>query len=224
MKKPWDLNHLINTFESHRNELNAVPMAAYMKGNFHFLGLRSPLRKQLLKEYFSEYTPPEPKHLFENVWKLYQLPEREYHYLAIALIEKLKKHLTPDDLPVFLQLIETNSWWDSVDSIAPNAVGRIIKMDRENGENVMREWSQSDNMWTNRSAILHQLKFKQDTNANFLFEIINQHTHSNEFFIQKAIGWALREYAKTDPAVVLSFTEEHALKPLSKREALKHLK
>ena len=91
------------------------------------------------------------------------------------------------------------------------------------GKTVMLEWSQSDNMWTNRSAILHQLKFKKETDTELLFEIILQHTHSNEFFIQKAIGWVLREYAKTDPTVVRQFVQEHTLKPLSRREALKHI-
>ena len=88
----------------------------------------------------------------------------------------------------------------------------------------MLDWSLSDNMWTNRSAILHQLKFKQETDADLLFRIIQQHSTSNEFFIQKSIGWALREYAKTDPDLVMSFVEKHPLKPLSKREALKHFK
>ena len=88
----------------------------------------------------------------------------------------------------------------------------------------MMEWSQSDNMWTNRAAILHQLKFKQAMNTDLLFEIIQQHMASNEFFIQKAIGWVLREYAKTNPEVVKTFVAEHPLKPLSKREALKHFR
>ena len=165
---------------------------------------------------------PEPEQLFDEVWKLYNLPEREYQYAAIALIDKMKKHLSIDDLPDLLQLIESKSWWDSVDSIAPKAVGHIVKINREHGEKVMREWSLSDNMWTNRSAILHQLKFKQEMNTDLLFEIIKQHSSSNEFFIQKAIGWVLREYAKTNPAIVKEFVEEHPLKPLSKREALKH--
>ena len=99
-----------------------------------------------------------------------------------------------------------------------------MKIDREYGEKVMLEWSKSDNMWTNRSAILHQLKFKQETNTDLLFEIIKQHSSSKEFFIQKAIGWVLREYAKTNPDLVKEFVEGHPLKPLSKREALKHFK
>lgn len=198
-------------------------MAAYMKNHFPFLGIKSPLRKELLKEHFAEYALPEPEQLFEEVWKLYNLPEREYQYAAIALIEKMKKQLTPDDFPVLQLLIETRSWWDSVDSIAPHFVGQLVKMDRTFGDKVMLKWSQSDNMWINRSAILHQLKFKQQTDVELLFTIIKQHTDSKEFFIQKAIGWVLREYAKTNPDIVKEFVAEQPLKPLSKREALKHL-
>ncbi|MFJ7936245.1 DNA alkylation repair protein [Sporosarcina sp. NPDC096371] len=222
MKKTWDHKGIIEKFEANRNEELAGPMAAYMKGHFPFLGIKSPLRKQLLKEHFAEYALPNSEQLFDEVWKLYNLPEREYQYAAIALIEKMKKQLTIDDFPVVQQLIETKSWWDSVDSIAPHFVGQLVKMDREYGDQVMLKWSQSDNMWTNRSAIIHQLKFKQQTDTALLFKIINQHTDSKEFFIQKAIGWALREYAKTNPEVVKGFVEEHSLKPLSKREALKH--
>ncbi len=224
LKKVWDHQGIIEIFEANRNEELAGPMTAYMKNNFPFLGIKSPLRKELLKKQFTEYALPEPERLFEEVWKLYELPEREYQYAAFALIEKMKKHLTTEDFPALLQLIETNSWWDSVDTIAPHFVGRIVKLNREYGEKVMLQWSLSDNMWTNRSAILHQLKFKQEMNTDLLFKIIKQHSSSSEFFIQKAIGWVLREYAKTNPDLVKVFVEEHPLKPLSKREALKHLK
>ncbi len=222
LKKLWDHKGIIDRFEANRNEELAGPMAAYLKNHFLFLGIKSPFRKQLLKEHFADYALPEPEQLFEEVWKLYNLPEREYQYAAIALMEKMKKQLTLEDFSVLRQLIETKSWWDSVDSIAPHYVGQLVKMDRDYGEKIMLEWSLSDNMWTNRAAILHQLKFKQQTDTDLLFKIIKQHTDSKEFFIQKAIGWALREYAKTDPDRVKSFVEKHPLKPLSKREALKH--
>ncbi|WP_281357936.1 DNA alkylation repair protein [Sporosarcina jiandibaonis] len=222
MKKAWNYKGIVEKFEANRNEEQAGPMAAYMKNRFTFLGIKSPLRKQLLREYFAEYALPEPDQLFEEVWKLYELPEREYHYAAIALLEKMKKHLTIEDLPELRTLIETKSWWDSVDSIAPKSVGDIVKANPARGEKVMLEWSRSDNMWTNRAAILSQLKFKQAMNTDLLFEIIRQHMGSNEFFIQKAIGWVLREYAKTNPDVVKAFVAEHPLKPLSKREAMKH--
>lgn len=224
MKTVWNHQGIIELFEANRNEELAGPMTAYLKNHFPFLGIKSPRRKELLKEHFAEYTLPGPEQLFEEVWKLYELPKREYQYAAIALIEKMKKHLTTDDFPALLQLIETKSWWDSVDSIAPHFVGHIVKLDRDYGEKIMLERSLSDNMWTNRSAILHQLKFKQQTDTELLFQIIKQHSDSKEFFIQKAIGWALREYAKTDPDLVKVFVEDHPLKPLSKREALKHFK
>ena len=224
MKKVWNHQGIIEKFEANRNEELAGPMTSYLKNHFPFLGIKSPLRKQFLKEQFTEYALPEPEQLFDEVWKLYNLSEREYQYAAIALIEKMKKHLTTEDFSALLQLIETKSWWDSVDSIAPHFVGHIVKLNREYGEKVMLQWSLSDNMWTNRSAILHQLKFKQQTDTELLFQIIKQHSDSKEFFIQKAIGWALREYAKTDPDCVKSFVERHSLKPLSTREALKHFK
>ena len=224
MKKDWDYKSIVEKFEANRNEEQAGPMAAYMKNHFTFLGIKSPLRTQLLLEFVAEHALPETDQLFEEVWKLYELPEREYQYAAFFLLEKMKKHLSIEDLPELRRLIETKSWWDSVDSIAPKYVGDIVRVNPEIGEKVMMEWSASDNMWTNRAAILHQLKFKQATNTDVVFEIIQQHMGSKEFFIQKAIGWVLREYAKTNPKVVKTFVAEHPLKPLSKREALKHFK
>ncbi|MFS0574558.1 DNA alkylation repair protein [Sporosarcina sp. 179-K 3D1 HS] len=221
--KKWDHQGVIDRFEANRNEVQAVPMAAYMKGHFPFLGIKSPLRQQLLKEQFKEYELPEPEQLFEEAWKLFRLPEREYQYAAIALLEKMKKHLTIDDLQQLQEFIESKSWWDSVDTIAPKLVGHIVLRNREQGEKVMVTWSQCDNMWTNRAAILHQLKYKKEMNTSLLSSIIKQHSGSGEFFIQKAIGWVLREYAKTDPDWVQTFVAEHPLKPLSTREALKHL-
>lgn len=223
MKKTWDYKGVVQRFEANRNKELAEPMEAYMKNHFSFLGIKSPLRKNLLREQYMEYALPEPNHLFNEVGKLYELPEREYQYAALSLIDKMKKHLTINDYPALLQLIESKSWWDTIDTIAPHFVGHIVKQDRTYGEKMMLAWSQSDNMWTNRSAILHQLKFKKETDTDLLFRIIQQHVESKEFFIQKAIGWALREYAKTDAAIVKQFVEDTPLKPLSRREALKHI-
>lgn len=224
MKKPWDRYTYRQVFENLRDKQLASPMEAYMKHNFPFLGIKSPARNEALKNYFAEHDIPEKQQLFEEVWEIYQLPEREYQYVAIALLSKKIKALTIEDLSFIEKLITEKSWWDSVDSIAPSIVGGIVKKDRPNGEKVMRLWSDSDNMWLNRSAILHQLKYKNETNENILEEIILNHAESNEFFIQKAIGWVLREYAKTNPVFVQQFVEVNELKPLSKREALKHFK
>lgn len=188
MKKQWDSKGIIEKFEANRNKELAGPMEAYMKNYFPFMGIKSPLRKKLLSEQFLEFALPDTDQLFVEAMKLYELPEREYQYAAIALIDKMKKHLTTADFPALLQFIELKSWWDTVDSIAPAFVGHVVKLDRGIGEKVMIDWSRSDNMWTNRSAILHQLKFKEQTDPNFLYKIILQHTESREFFIQKAIG------------------------------------
>lgn len=224
MKKEWNTQALIIRFEAHRNRKLAVPMAAYMRNQFPFLGIKTPLRKTLMKEQFSEYFVPEGEQLKTAVWELYKLPEREYHYAAIALLEKAKKQLTTDDLTFLRQLIESNSWWDSIDAISPRIVGHIVLHNRETTAAVMHEWSEAEYMWTNRSAILHQLKFKHQTDTQTLSSIILRHTESPEFFIQKSIGWALREYAKTDAEWVQDFVSTYQLKPLSKREALKNIK
>lgn len=223
-KQPWDSKGIINKFEAHRNMEMAAPMAAYMRKQFAFLGIKTPLRKALLNQQFREFHLPERRHLTEEVWKLYELPEREYQYAAIAVLEKMKTQLTLENLPFLQQVIESKSWWDSVDAIAPRTLGHVIQTERAAGTLHMLKWSQAENMWTNRAAILHQLKYKQDTDPAALSQIILKHAGSSEFFIQKAIGWALREYAKTDAEWVRTFVFEHSLMPLSKREALKNIK
>lgn len=223
MKKPWNHHALVEKFRAHGNKELAGTMSAYMKNQFAFLGIQSPLRKQLLKEYFGEYHLPDVSEFQEEAWELYQLPEREYQYAAIVLLEKMAKHLAAADLLFLRKMIEEKSWWDSVDSIAPTLVGRLVKAEREAGTKIMLDWSASGNMWTNRAAILHQLKFKKETDAALLARIIRRHTGSSEFFYQKAIGWALREYAKTDSEWVKKFVAASTLKPLSKREALKNI-
>ncbi|ANU11548.1 DNA alkylation repair protein [Planococcus antarcticus DSM 14505] len=202
----------------------AVPMSAYMRNQFDFLGIKTPLRNALLKEQFLEHRLPDPVQLAEEVWKLYNLPEREYQYAAIALLEKMKKQLTTEDFPFLRELIESKSWWDSVDPIVTRTLCYVIETNRTAGTADMFAWSKAPNIWTNRSAILHQLKYKQQTDTVTLAHIILQHAASSEFFIQKSFGWALREYAKTDAEWVRSFVSDHTLMPLSKQEALKHAK
>lgn len=224
MKQPWNRHTYVQVFENLRNELLAEPMKAYMKHHFPFLGIKSPARTETLRTYFATHESPEKPELLNEVWEIYRLKEREYQYVAIALLVKKLKTLTIEDLEFLEKLITEKSWWDSVDSIAPTIVGAIVKRDRLNGEKIMLQWSDSDNMWLNRAAILHQLKYKNDTHEGMLAEIILKHVASNEFFIQKAIGWVLREYAKTNPDFVQQFVASNELKPLSKREALKHFK
>jgi len=224
MKHEWNRHALIELFTGHADEEQSLPMRAYMRNKFPFIGIRSPLRKQLLQQYFTIYDMPKEEDLLIEVEALYNLSEREFQYVAIALLDKQKKKLGITDLDFLKSLITEKSWWDSIDSIAPSIVGGIVLRDRDAGEEVMKQWSESDNMWLNRSAILHQLKYKKEMNEELLFSIIHQHKESQEFFIQKAIGWVLREYAKTNPGIVVSFVNSTELKPLSRREALKNIK
>jgi len=223
MKNKWNRDKYIEEFLKRKNEQEAQPMEAYMKHKFPFLGIKSPIRKEIIKDFLISYHLPNDEDLFEETWAIYTLSHREFQYAAIALLSKRMKYLTVKDLPYIEKLIIEKSWWDSVDSIAPTIVGEIIKKDRVNGELIMQQWSNSENMWLIRSAILHQLKYKNDTNEKLLMEIILKHADSNEFFIQKAIGWVLREYAKSNVEFVKQFVQTHDLKPLSKREAMKNI-
>ena len=223
MKKQWNREAFINLFREHADEENAGPMRAYMREQFPFLGIRSPLRRQLIRQFLADYKLPGGEELLVEVDAVFNLPEREFQYAAMAMLEKQVKHLKTTDLVFCEKLITTKPWWDSIDTIAPRIVGAIVLRDRSAGELVMKQWNSSDDIWLNRSAILHQLKYKTEMNEKLLYDIIRKHTGSSEFFIQKAIGWVLREYAKTNPSSVLSFVEATDLKPLSRREALKHL-
>lgn len=224
MKTEWSLEQVKDFMEPHRNEENAIPMTKYMKNHFPFLGIKTPERRLLFKTMSNAMELPPYEDMKKEVWALFQLEEREYHYIAIELLGKYKKQLRLEDLSFCQRLIETKSWWDSVDSIAPKIVGDIVLANRLAGEAVMVEWAKSSNMWTNRASILHQLKYKEKTNEELLFATIERHAMSKEFFLQKSIGWVLREYAKTRPQVVQAFVGSHTLAPLSKREALKHFK
>ena len=223
MKQQWNRDAFIKLFKDNANEEDAGPMRAYMRNQFPFLGIRSPLRKQLIKQFLADHKMPEGEELFVEVDVIYNMPEREFQYAAMAMLERQVKQLQTTDLVFCEKLITTKSWWDSIDTIAPRIVGVIVLRDRAAGELVMKQWNSSDNFWLNRAAILHQLKYKTETNEDLLYEIILRHIESSEFFIQKAIGWVLREYAKTNPESVLSFVEASELKPLSRREAIKNL-
>ncbi|WP_242637701.1 MULTISPECIES: DNA alkylation repair protein [Bacillaceae] len=210
-------------FTENRNELLAEPMMNYMKGHFLFLGIKSPLRKELEKQFFKEtgvLREPFNKELVEELWSE---KEREYQYTALTYLEKIMNKLQKDDLSFMEQLITTKSWWDTVDALAPKPVGKIAEMFPEVVEEMIDGWAIHDNMWLRRAAILFQLKYKQKTNEKKLYQYIRQNADSKEFFIQKAIGWALREYSKTNPLSVQRFIEGQSLAPLSIREGSKYL-
>ena len=150
--------------------------------------------------------------------------ERELQYCGIEiLIKNLKKNYVIDDIVWIEKLLITNSWWDSVDTISKYILGDYLQQFPSEIDIVVKRFSDAENMWLNRSVILFQLGYKSKTDFNILQSLCIQHSHSNAFFIRKAIGWALREYAKTDPEAVREFVLQSNLKPLSKKEALKNI-
>lgn len=204
------------------NSDKAIEMAAYMKNQFDFLGIPTPLRRKLCKPLFKEAaTSQAPDWNFvEDCWAN---PYREMQYIAMDYLNALSKQLTPQDLPHIELLITRKSWWDSTDAL-DKVVGNIYLNFQEIRPQLIR-WSQHDNIWLRRVAIDCQLSLKQQTDKALLSEIIQNNFGQSKFFINKAIGWALREYGKANPDWVKNFVQQHREKmaPLSVREALKRL-
>ena len=189
------------------------------------MGIKTENRRAILKHLWKE-NHPEIKSDFRSIcWSLFNKKEREFHYCAIEiLIKELKGNYTKKDIEFIEKLIITNSWWDSVDTIAKYMLGTYLMEFPAEIDSVIDGFSCSENKWLNRSAILFQLGYKEKTNFDLLKEICKKHQDSKEFFIQKAIGWALREYAKTNPEAIRNFVLNTDLKPLSKKEALKNIR
>lgn len=215
---------LENAFAAKQNPENAFAMAKYMKNNFPFFGIKTDERRRISKEIRKENKQEITANAREIALALYSKKEREFHYCAIEiLIKELKGSYKKEDIQLIEKLIITNSWWDSVDTIAKYILGEYLLEFPLETQNVTERFSNSENMWLNRSAILFQLGYKQKTNPAFLFSECIKQAHSKEFFIQKAIGWALREFAKTNPEAVKQFVRSNNLKPLSTKEALKNI-
>ncbi len=212
---------IVTLLKQHQNSENREAMEAYMRNQFQFFGIRTPERTALLRDFLKEHGKPQVEELPDIVRCLWSEPQRECQYIALSLLDKQSRYLTKDHLPFLEEIITDKSWWDTIDHIAPNHVGKIYQTEEDDA--YLEKWIHSDNMWLNRISILHQLKYKGKTDQDRLFRYILFHNESKEFFIQKAIGWALREYSKTDPEAVQQFIESEKLAPLSKREGMKHI-
>jgi 3-methyladenine DNA glycosylase AlkD len=199
-------------------------MARYLRDQFLFLGLKRPEFQPLAKPLLAAAKPvADDAWLAETARLLWALPEREYTYVALDLLAKYQKKLTATSLPLLRELIVTRSWWDSVDGVVGAALSPLtLRLPALRTE--MDAWSRDDNFWLRRAAILHQLKHHKATDTERLFAYCRANATDSEFFIRKAIGWALRTYANTDPLAVRAFVEANKtqLSGLSVREALKH--
>jgi 3-methyladenine DNA glycosylase AlkD len=220
---PW-LVPLHATCKHVRLAENASVMEAYMKGIAPFFGIKSTERRELLREHIAMHGAPVLDELPAITRAAFACNEREMHYAAIDLLMKHAKKLAPEDLPWIEELITTKSWWDTVDALAIHVVGVILKRHPKVVAKWNRRWITSKDLWLNRTAILFQNRWKSDTDKDLLFANIDRHAAHTDFFIRKAIGWALRELSATDPKAVKEFVKSRSLSPLSEREALRKIK
>nr|WP_202455986.1 DNA alkylation repair protein [Streptomyces sp. SID8367] len=202
----------------------AARMRAYMKDVAPFLGLPSPERRELSRTVLRGTPSPDETALTALALRCWALPEREYAYFAVDCLRRHVRLLSPDFLPVARQLITTVPWWDTVDHLAAYVVGGLVAADPRLTA-AMDAWVEDDDLWVARTALLHQLRYRGATDADRLFAYCLRRAGHPNFFIRKAIGWALREYAKTDADAVRAFVAAHrdVLAPLSVREALKNV-
>lgn len=218
------ISELEKQFVLFSDKENAFFMSKYMKNNFVFFGIKSEKRKELIKKVYQENQQEVVNNSKEIAIQLFGKPEREFHYCALELLIKLlHKKFIKDDIHLIQSLLTTNSWWDSVDSCSKYLLGGYLQSFPEQRNKVISQFSNSGNKWLIRSTLLFQLGYKQQTDSELLFSQCKIHADAKDFFIQKAIGWALREYGKTNPNTVIHFVSITNLKPLSKKEALKNI-
>ncbi|RJP54271.1 MAG: DNA alkylation repair protein [Anaerolineaceae bacterium] len=221
--QPYVLS-LKKLFEDNADSAQAGPMKKYMRDQFEYLGIKTPIRVALQKEFIKENGLPPLDKLDLISRDLWNLSQREFQYAAISLLGKLENKLEPEFITTLEYLLITKSWWDTVDTIAGNTVGAHFKRFPAVKEKYLGKWRKSDNFWLRRTTLLFQLGYKKETDFKLLCEIIRENLGSDEFFINKAIGWALRQYAWTDPKPVKKFVKDtKELHPLSRREALKNI-
>jgi len=217
-----DFNKLYEEMIQHKNEEQAQKMSKYMLNKFEYIGIKTSERRKIFKNFFKEYKNEE-KIDWEFVNKCWENKYREFQYIAADYLKNMKDKLTIDDIPEFKRLILKKSWWDTIDNL-DMTIGALALKD-SNVNKILLEWSLDENIWLRRIAIDHQLLRKEKTDTELLEKILKNNLGQAEFFINKAIGWALRDYSKTNPNWVKNFIEKNREKmaKLSIREASKYL-
>lgn len=216
---------LVELFQRHHLPNRAESVAAYMKNRFEFFGFDSTTRKQLQRQWLNQQSK---EWLHENRWEIisycWEQPQREFQYFAIDFLNAWPKTwMDPSDDEQLRFYLTQLSWWDSVDAIASNYLGKWMKQFPKQGENTIENWRNSENFWLQRSCLIFQLKYKNDVDVELLTDLIRQFLPNKEFFIQKAIGWSLRQLSKFQPQTVSAILNELPITGLAKREASKYL-
>ena len=218
------LARLVPVYRAAADPVKAVGTRAYMRDQFPYLGIPTARRRELSREVLAGQPAPNQDDLRAIALACWELPEREYQYFASDLLVRYARQLGPGFLDTVRHLVTTKSWWDTVDALASKVVGPVVARYPQTVA-MMDGWLVDENMWLARTAILHQLAYKERTDTARLFRYCLARADHRDFFIRKAIGWALRQYAWTDPAAVRRFVAAHTteLSPLSVREATKNL-
>lgn len=217
------LARLVEAYAAAADPVRAVPMARYMRDQFPFLGIPGPVQRTLSRAVLAGLDRPAEDDLRAVALGCWELPQREYQYFACGWLRRHARICSAGFLDTVRHLIVTRSWWDTVDVLASRVVGPLVLRHPEL-VSTMDDWLAGENLWLTRTALLHQLFYREATDAARLFGYCTARAEHRDFFIRKAIGWALREYARTDPALVRGYVHDNRaqLSALSVREALRN--
>jgi 3-methyladenine DNA glycosylase AlkD len=215
------INVLEIELEKNANPNIALEQKAYMRNQFEYYGLKTTERREIQKPFFIKQFLPKKDDLGEFIMVLWEKPQRDFQYFSQELAYKYLNQLAIKDIELFEYMVTHKSWWDTVDFIAAKLMGQYFIKFPEQRAIYVKKWIASNNIWLQRCALLFQLKYKENLDTALLGSIINSLLESKEFFINKAIGWILREFSKTNPTWVKEFAGKTALSSLSKREALR---
>ncbi|QDR79557.1 DNA alkylation repair protein [Sporomusa termitida] len=213
---------LFNIIKSNGDSAQAAKMSAYMRDQFLFLGIPTPKRKALCRDYFKQEKKKAPVN-WDFITSCWEEPYREFQYVAMDYLVLMQKYLISDDVPKIKELAMKKSWWDTIDGL-DRVVGNIALVYPEVNQ-ILLAWSKDENLWLRRIAIDHQLTRKDKTDIELMERILVNNLGQSEFFINKAIGWSLRDYSKTNPDWVRNFVKryQNQLAPLSIKEASKYI-
>jgi 3-methyladenine DNA glycosylase AlkD len=215
---------IVKELTNHQNAEIAKRMEQYMRNQFAYFGIPSPNRTTLFQTFKPAVKALSEKELQVLVNRLWNLPQREGQYIAMLCLGLHVGKLKPEFLPFLESLITSKSWWDTVDWLAPNPCGKLFKKHPDLKNKYVHEWNNSEDIWLQRSALIFQLKYREETDFSLMKEFILEKNNDMEFFIQKACGWALRQYSKYNAKEVINFINDHPeLSNLAKKEGLKWL-
>ena len=220
------IKYITNTLNDNKNSKDAIQMQRYLKTTMPFYGVKSPILNTIVNDVNNLHLISNQEEYNSVIMDIWNLSHREEKYISIKLARKWKKYITLEALTVYEKMIREGQWWDFIDPISQGLIGILLMNNRFKMNKILDKWIKDENLWIRRSAILAHLKHKKNTDYKKLFEYCLKCAHEKEFFIQKAIGWVLREFSKTEPEIVYAFIQdnERVLSNLSKREGMKYIK